>query len=347
MTRSSNLRSAVLAEQGDDLASLEIPADDSKPVKNESQNVEKTAAEPDTPDPAPQGSPQAPRPSRDRPATSPAGPGQNTKYPLYPSVIALIHENHIPDDEVAKMAATGPNNRLLKGDVLAYLGQIKPDYSSKQSSRIDHLSHLDLSNIKVIPAAAAQPKAPTTSQDSSPNLPPSSTISLPISLSEVLKTQKKLQDTLSVSIPLATFLARAIELANGDLPRPKTQQPSQDELFDAVLGLDEIPTTSRGTYLPAMDAIPPASMATAAPRQALKLRPSQQPDIIDILTGRAGPASRARSRPAPPSISAGSAPGHALNLFSLTVPVGEELRARTFLERMKTVLHVEPGRLVL
>jgi hypothetical protein len=35
------------------------------------------------------------------------------------------------------------------------------------------------------------------------------------------------------------------------------------------------------------------------------------------------------------------------NLFTLTVPAGEEKRARTFLERMKTVLQVEPGRLVL
>jgi hypothetical protein len=36
-----------------------------------------------------------------------------------------------------------------------------------------------------------------------------------------------------------------------------------------------------------------------------------------------------------------------LNVFSVTVPVGEEKRARTFLERVKTVLQIEPGKLVL
>jgi len=34
-------------------------------------------------------------------------------------------------------------------------------------------------------------------------------------------------------------------------------------------------------------------------------------------------------------------------MFSLTVPKGDEKRARTFLERVKTVLQVEPGKLVL
>ena len=326
-----------------------MPADDSKPVSKPSENVKEAEEEQKTSEPAPTGSPQAPRPSRDRPKTSPTGPGQNTKYPLYPSVTALIHENEIPDDEVSKITATGPNNRLLKGDVLAYLGQIQADYSTKASQRIEHLSHLDLSNIKIIPAAEVKAKAASPSDSPLPDLPPETTVSLPISLSEVLKVQKKLQDTLSTTIPLATFLARAVELANDDLPRSKSHQPSQDELFDAILGLDTIPTTSRGTFLPAIDAIPPASLSTGTARSTTtRLRPSQQPDIIDILTGRAGSSRSSRGIPVTPrTISAGTAPGHALNLFTVTAPASEALRARTFLERMKTVLQVEPGRLVL
>lgn len=261
---------------------------------------------------------------------------------MYPSVNALIHENQIPEDEVSKIPATGPNHRLLKGDVLAYLGRIEPDYSSKQSSRIEQLSHLDLSNVKVMkleqmPAGPIPGVAPTI-----PETPPEAVVSISITLSEVLKVQKKIQDTLGVSVPLATFLARAVDIANDDLPKPKGAQPTSDELFNAVLGLNDLPTLSRGSYLPQIEAIPPAH----ALKSTLKLRPSQRPDIIDILTGRVGPTSRVRLRPAP-VISAGSAPGHALNLFSLTVPLGEELRARTFLERMKTVLQVEPGRLIL
>lgn len=37
----------------------------------------------------------------------------------------------------------------------------------------------------------------------------------------------------------------------------------------------------------------------------------------------------------------------ASNVFSLVVPVGEEVRAKAFLERIKTLLQVEPARLVL
>lgn len=37
----------------------------------------------------------------------------------------------------------------------------------------------------------------------------------------------------------------------------------------------------------------------------------------------------------------------ALNVFSVRVPKGEEKRARVFLERVKTVLQIEPGRLIL
>ena len=36
-----------------------------------------------------------------------------------------------------------------------------------------------------------------------------------------------------------------------------------------------------------------------------------------------------------------------LNVFSVSVPKGDEKRGRIFLERVKTVLEVEPGRLVV
>jgi hypothetical protein len=36
-----------------------------------------------------------------------------------------------------------------------------------------------------------------------------------------------------------------------------------------------------------------------------------------------------------------------VNVFSVTVPKGDEKRAEVFLERVKSVLESEPGRLVL
>lgn len=341
-------RIAVLADAGDDLSSLEIPADDSKPVQSVAENVkggadssyESSGVEKEV-----KGTPQNKRPSKDKPTTSPKGPGQNPKYPLYPSVIALVHENHLSDEDVSKIPATGPNSRLLKGDVLAYLGTIEGDYPSNQSKRLQHLQHLDLSNIKILPPTSKPSLSPKDSSTApAADIPILTSVALQISLTEVLKVQKRIKDTLGVTIPLSTFLARAVDLANDDLPRPKGFKPTQNDLFNAVLGLDSIPTTSRGTYLPQIDAFPSTSTSPVS-----KPAFSKSPDIIDILSGKAR-----RVTAAPSSRASSSTPGKTIstidganNIFSLTIPVGEERRARTFLERVKTVLQIEPGKLVL
>ena len=129
-------RIAVLADPEDDVSQLKIPEDDSKPVSSPADNVkggEDPSYQTAGVEKEIEGTPQNKRPSRDKPKSSPTGLGQNPKYPLYPSVISLVHSNHLTDEEVAKIPATGPNNRLLKGDVLAFLGSIKSGYASAQS----------------------------------------------------------------------------------------------------------------------------------------------------------------------------------------------------------------------
>ena len=345
-------RIAVLADADDDISSLDIPADDTQPVSSPADNVkggQDSSYESSGVEKEVQGTPQNKRPSRDKPKSSPKGLGQNPKYPLYPSVIALIHEHHLSEDDVSKITATGPQNRLLKGDVLAYLGDVKSEYPSAQSKRIDHLAHLDLSNIKILEQKPpSEPTPPAAAPE--PDLPKLTSISLPISLSEVLKVQKRITDTLGVSMPLATFLARAVDIANDELPQPKGSKPSSNALFNAVLGLDSVPTASRGTYLPQIDALPSPALSRAMPAAR---KTKKQPDIIDILSGAVRPRTRTPARavlaPQLTSPLGGSitTTGGALNIFSLVVPAGEEKRARTFLERVKTVLQVEPGRLVL
>jgi hypothetical protein len=339
-------RIAVIADEGDDISSLEIPPEDVK--KAEGGEAESKQESKSAPRPEPTFTPTDSRPPRLAPASSPSGPGQSTKYPLYPSVTALIHENHLSDSDVAKIPATGPQNRLLKGDVLAYLGSIPSDYSSKESKRIEHMSHLDLSNIKIL-SPAEKPAAPTTEQALAPTPIPTvaTEVSIPISLVEVLKVQKRIQDSLGVTMPLSTFLARAVDIANDDLPVPKGTQPSADELFDAIVGLDTISNTSRGSYIPQIAALAVPASATKGLGSRPKMN-GRQVDIIDILSGKASSTTIARSPIASPTIATTSPlRGGSTNLFTLTVPVGEEKRAKTFLERMKTVLQVEPGRLVL
>ena len=159
--------------------------------------------------------------------------------------------------------------------------------------------------------------------------------------------QKRIQDSLGVTMPLSTFLARAVDIANDDLPVPKGTQPSADELFDALVGLDTVSKTSRGGYIPQIAALPVPASATKGLASRPKMN-GRQVDIIDILSGKASSTTVARPTMASPTIAAASPlRGGSTNLFTLTVPAGEEKRAKTFLERMKTVLQVEPGRLVL
>ncbi len=256
-------------------------------------------------------------------------------YPLYPSVQHLLHEKGLSISEADKIPASGPNGRLLKGDVLSYLGRIASSYSSDESTRITKLGHLDLSNIKV---AKQTPKAePPPTKIAAPELEPDTEIAVSVSLSSVTQVQKRIQDTLGIFLPLSTFIARAAEVANDDLPRSKKAKPSADELFNQVLGLDKVRSTSRGNFTPQITALP------AKPLSSTNSKPSQSADIIDVLTGKSPPKTRSL-RPAVGIMAGGSA---ATNIFSVSVPKDEERRARVFLDRVKNVLEAEPGRLVL
>lgn len=255
---------------------------------------------------------------------------QNPAYPLYPSVIQLLHEKGIPESDISKIPASGPKGRLLKGDVLAYLGSIPADYPSTQAARIDKLAHLDLSNIKIAPPPAPKPE-PKVEEKAVPAPPPMTSVALSISLSAVLSVQKKIKESLGITVPLSEFLARATDLANEDLPRSPAEKQSADELFDEILGGEPI-TTSRGDYIPELNEVDAAAV------RAQSAKPVQE-DIIDFLAGKV--PKKSFSQVASP------VEEPAANVFSLTVPVSEEKRAKAFLQRVETLLTIEPGRLVL
>ncbi|KPI41765.1 Pyruvate dehydrogenase complex protein X component, mitochondrial [Cyphellophora attinorum] len=316
-------RIAVLAEEGDDISSLEMPAEESKPAPKAEESKESAPSEPSPPKQESQLKKQPQKSS----SPPPSGPGQNPKYPLYPSVQALLHANHIPEADIPKIRATGPQNRLLKGDVLAYLGTISSDYPSEQSKRLTNLAHLDLSNIKPLPQKPKSAK-PTDSSlaASAQELPPTTQISLPISLSTLLATQRRLSETLGTNIPLTTFLARAVDLANDDLPLPK---PTNRDLLAANQRVAGECYEFREVCA--------FSIENSVQEAGYHRHPHLEIHEFKIFAGET-------AAPIGGSI---STTGGAMNIFSVTVPAGEEKRARTFLERVKTVLQVEPGRLVL
>jgi hypothetical protein len=248
-----------------------------------------------------------------------------------------LEVNGLPKEEADKIPATGPNGRLLKGDVLAYVGSIEGSYPSELASRFAKLSHLDLSNIKPMAKKDAPKKAAAAAAAEAPvveDLPVELAVS--ISLTAVVECQKRVKDSIGVFLPLSTFIARATELANEDLPKSKLAKPSADELFNAVLGLDKVTGSrlSRGNFTPQVTALPPTNFVN-------KRAPSlKKPDLLDILAGKKTTTTKA------PALGAAGVVGP-LNVFSVSVTKGDEKRGQVFLERVKSVLEAEPGRLVV
>ena len=331
-------RIAVLAEPGDDLASLEIPAEASPKV----QESKKEAKAPSPPQASP---PKEESPTGDQnrentggsPVTAEIAVKEARKpYPLYPSVIQLLQANGISESDAANISATGPGGRLLKGDVLAHIGSIDKSYPKKQSEQIEKLGKLDLSNINILPKdpSGGKPDIPGQVQiEEEPVKEPVAEISVTISLAAVAEVRQRISKTLGIDIPLAEFISRAVAISNTDLPSPN-RAPTADELFNQILGLDKVSPSPKGHFNPQILALPPTSTSFGS-------RKAPKSDILDILTGKRQTATRI-SRPTLTAPFGGTA-----HVFSITASKGEEKRAKIFLERVKTILQVDPGRLVL
>lgn len=326
-------RIGVIAEAGDDISSLEVPADNSKASPKEAKKEESPAQSGQPKEDAPQK--QAADPSKRK--KSSGGKPAPQKYPLYPSVEHLVKEHKLDEAAISEITPTGPQGRLLKGDVLAYLGTITESRPADIKTRFDHNSHLDLSNIKVAkPAAAPKPEKAAAPEVA---VPEDLLVAVPVSLEAVIELQQKVEATLGTFLPLSTFIARAAELANDELPVPSNYKPSADELFNQVLGLNKVDAkVTRGFYIPQIAALPTPSFTGVAPKPKV----AKKVDIIDFL------AAKPKKSASKPTVSLGR-PGISTgaNTFSLTVPKTEEKRAQAFLARLKLVLEKDPGRLVL
>lgn len=326
-------RIAVTAEPGDDISSLELPADESSSNQGQkSTGGAQKGGEEENVKAVQQKAPERQSQPAKSDSSKQGGTAQKQKYPLYPSVEHLLHQNGFSSAEAEKIPATGPQGRLLKGDVLAYLGKINKEYPAQSSARLQKLSHLDLSNIQLAKKAESKPEQPKH-KEPEPEVIQETEIAIPISLSQVIATQKRVQDSLGIFLPLSTFIARASELANDDLPVSRNRKPTADDLFNSVIGLDKVPKSSRGHFFPNITGL------SQAPRPS---RPAKKADIIDLLAPKQAKAAKPRAViPAAAGISATE------NIFSLVVGAGEESRATEYLERMKLALEKEPGRLVL
>ncbi|GAA5989595.1 hypothetical protein JCM11641_002758 [Rhodosporidiobolus odoratus] len=103
---------AILAEEGDDLAAIEVPSETSA-----SSSAPSASDAPSTPSSEPTPSPATPS---SQPSEVHAHPHHDK--PLLPSVLRLLAMNNVSD--ASAIVGTGHHGILTKGDVLAFLGKI-------------------------------------------------------------------------------------------------------------------------------------------------------------------------------------------------------------------------------
>ncbi|KAI5954546.1 PDX1 [Candida jiufengensis] len=159
---------AYLAEVDDDLSTLEKPKIEEQPApkKEEPKKEEPKKEEPKAPKkeapPKKESTTKESKPKDSSSILQKANPDQK----LSPAVELLLDENHITkEDALNKIQASGPQGRLLKGDVLAYLGSIKVDSVVNIAEFIKSREHLDLSNIQI---AKSEPAKEPSSQKQQP-----------------------------------------------------------------------------------------------------------------------------------------------------------------------------------
>jgi hypothetical protein len=197
--------------------------------------------------------------------------------------------------------------------------------------RFEKLAHLDLSNITPAPAPSKEEKATKAPAVAAVEevIEEVQELSLGIDLKPMLKLQQRLKEALGHTPDLPELIARAVDLANRDLPasiRPSTT----DELFDEIIAGPRLGLRLQdGTFEPAINSSAPIALI------------SQPVDIFDELTS---PTPVVQHRVT--SFGASAKQG-AINDFSVLTSSQERQRATVFLQRMKSVLEVEPGRLVL
>lgn len=156
---------AVLAEEDDDLSAIDFDAllNSKKPAAApaakeapKKQAPKKEAKKVETPV-------STPKPVASKKSEPISADGifskANKNQVLYPSVASLLHQNHISEAKaLEEIPATGPNGRLLKGDVLLYLNKIDKDNYIKLNKFIQKNSVLDLSNIQLRQPAVPEKK---------------------------------------------------------------------------------------------------------------------------------------------------------------------------------------------
>ncbi|KAG0090264.1 hypothetical protein BGZ93_004328 [Podila epicladia] len=212
---------ALLAEEGDDLSKIEVP-----------KKIETKAA----PSPVKEEKKETPAPKKED--HIPQTVDTPSSKLLSPAVAYLLLKHHITD--VTKIPSTGPKGRVLKGDVLAFLGLIKarpaPEPTIPQPKTLPPAQPVTPSSPSSTPSGAAYTDSPASTMrkviasrlsESKSNLP-HSYVSRDIVIDNMMKLRRLLADELEVKVSVNDFLIKAASLALRDIPESNVQFGSGD-----------------------------------------------------------------------------------------------------------------------
>lgn len=238
---------AALADPGDDIKTISLPEPDSgasaasKPESVESPRTDETKPSESRKESKPEKTKQ---PSSN---TSQANPDQT----LLPSVQKLLKEQDISSDRALKeIQASGPKGRILKGDVLAFIGTIPEESVQKVSDEIKKLESLDLSNIKPAKPKTEDAKEKVAEKDDSKSKEQTSSSQSqappkpqPITSVYALANIKNVAAEFSASLggspatPVQNLVEKAVKLALKDVPKYSQPKPSvlRDPVFESIL----------------------------------------------------------------------------------------------------------------
>ncbi|RPA78695.1 hypothetical protein BJ508DRAFT_416426 [Ascobolus immersus RN42] len=239
-------RIAVTAEEGDDLASLDIPKDESAAESSAKGSETKKVEAKEAPK-------KVEKPLKGVENAKPAeGAPLKLDFTPSPSVAHLLKEKGISSEDAKNIPTSGPKGRMLKGDVLAYLGKINKEHPQQLSSSINKLAHLDLSNIKIKPRPKKEAATPG-------------------------KPGKAAEEIKEVAIPLAfpvqgELLIQAAQEANKRVP--VTTGPSPADLFNELVGAPVKASRKPNTF-----------QVEVRPAKTIV----KEANIYDVLVGKANP----------------------------------------------------------
>lgn len=125
---------AILADQGDDISALQLPDQEDREPAQAAVEIESETQQ-----------------KQDTTTIHKDSKSYQLRHDLgnsySPSVLHLLHQYGIEDP--GSIPATGPQGRLLKGDVLAQVGTIAPDIPRNLKTILDKKRGLDTSNVVI------------------------------------------------------------------------------------------------------------------------------------------------------------------------------------------------------